>query len=307
MGTTADKLNKLITTKTDIKTAIVEKGVEVLDNDTFASYADKIRSIQTGGNIPSPFVDIVDLYKKTKAATGYSLSWRDDIFGYDSSEFPVSEIDSYRFYMYANFLLDCLISNSKKNITIFSDDIIDSSKLSSYVSHYYDIFEKNVDSRDTSDISGDLGYYDLDNSYYVYFNGTTFSSQYLKIFKLQNFTKVKIPKIYAPKCARYLVSGRNYDYSEGFFYMPNGRPYEITPDAVNFYNDDVFQSTIYPSGKMLSYTFSCDNTMNPDLLVEQLPINSTGYTGRITYTTSLGAPALTEAQKNKIVEKGWKI
>ena len=50
MGTTADKLNKLKETKQAIKTAIVNKGVEVTDTDTFASYASKIDSIQTGGS-----------------------------------------------------------------------------------------------------------------------------------------------------------------------------------------------------------------------------------------------------------------
>lgn len=46
---TADKLNKLITTKSAIKEAIQNKGVTVTDTDTFASYADKINSITSGG------------------------------------------------------------------------------------------------------------------------------------------------------------------------------------------------------------------------------------------------------------------
>lgn len=44
-GTSADKLNKLKQTKADIKAAIQEKGQAVSDDDTFASYADKIRAI----------------------------------------------------------------------------------------------------------------------------------------------------------------------------------------------------------------------------------------------------------------------
>lgn len=46
---TSDKLNYLIGTKTAIKEAIVEKGIGVSDSDTFRSYANKIKSIQTGG------------------------------------------------------------------------------------------------------------------------------------------------------------------------------------------------------------------------------------------------------------------
>lgn len=48
MGTLAEKLQKLATTKAAIKAAIIGKGQTVADSDTFASYADKIRAIQTG-------------------------------------------------------------------------------------------------------------------------------------------------------------------------------------------------------------------------------------------------------------------
>lgn len=47
MGTVADKLNKLLSTKADIGAAITEKGQTVADSDTFASYAEKIRAIKT--------------------------------------------------------------------------------------------------------------------------------------------------------------------------------------------------------------------------------------------------------------------
>lgn len=49
MGKTADKLNYLLGTKEAIRDAIENKGVEVSDNDTFRSYADKIEAIETGG------------------------------------------------------------------------------------------------------------------------------------------------------------------------------------------------------------------------------------------------------------------
>ena len=55
-NTIADKLTYLSGTKDAIKQAIIGKGVDVSDTDTFRSYADKISSIQTGGggtvNIP---------------------------------------------------------------------------------------------------------------------------------------------------------------------------------------------------------------------------------------------------------------
>ena len=57
MGTTADKLNKVLSTKADIKSAIIEKGVAVSDSDTFASYGNKIRSIKSGGDSGGDFVE----------------------------------------------------------------------------------------------------------------------------------------------------------------------------------------------------------------------------------------------------------
>lgn len=49
MGTTADKLNYLKETQEAIKTALIDKGVEVSDGDTFRSYAEKISNISSGG------------------------------------------------------------------------------------------------------------------------------------------------------------------------------------------------------------------------------------------------------------------
>ena len=48
MGTTAEKLAYLSETKTEIKNAIVAKGVEVPEETTFRQYADLISGISTG-------------------------------------------------------------------------------------------------------------------------------------------------------------------------------------------------------------------------------------------------------------------
>ena len=49
MGTVVEKYQYLEGTKEAIKKAIKNKGVEVLDTDTFRSYAEKIESIGGGG------------------------------------------------------------------------------------------------------------------------------------------------------------------------------------------------------------------------------------------------------------------
>ena len=50
MGTTADKLAKLVATKEAIRVAINDKGVEVSESEPFASYPEKIASIESGGS-----------------------------------------------------------------------------------------------------------------------------------------------------------------------------------------------------------------------------------------------------------------
>lgn len=45
----SDKLDYLLDTKQAIKQAIIDKGQEVADTDTFRSYAEKISAIQAGG------------------------------------------------------------------------------------------------------------------------------------------------------------------------------------------------------------------------------------------------------------------
>jgi hypothetical protein len=56
MGTTSDKLNKILSTKAAIKTAIINKGINVLDTDTFSSYASKISSIPSGSIKPIDYL-----------------------------------------------------------------------------------------------------------------------------------------------------------------------------------------------------------------------------------------------------------
>ena len=57
MGKTSDKLNYLNETKEIIKQAIVDKGVDVTDTDTFRSFADKISAIETGAKLGPIILD----------------------------------------------------------------------------------------------------------------------------------------------------------------------------------------------------------------------------------------------------------
>lgn len=305
MGTTADKLNKIIATKSDIKNAIIEKGVDVSDSDVFSSYGDKIRNIKSGSTLPSPFIDRIDLCKKYKAK-GIDFAWDDSVFGYSYNRGYSSSYAAY-YYLDINTKLNTIISNSKSNITVFSDKFF---SYDSYMSNLASesIVRNGVYHRTTNDISGELGYYDFNNALYISL-GECFGmsgQDRMKVFGIEGFLTVKFPKIYAPKCAFLKIFGRAYDYSDGIFYTPGGNPYEILPDALDLYDEDIYRVHIYPEGKKPYCSFNFSNTVNLDMLVESFPINSTGVIGKIYYdTSSYYPPRFTSAQKDKLREKGW--
>lgn len=56
---TVDKLNKLLETKNAIKNALIGKGVEVSNTDTFSSYATKISNIKSGGGVSGVVKEVV--------------------------------------------------------------------------------------------------------------------------------------------------------------------------------------------------------------------------------------------------------
>ena len=308
MGTTADKLNKIIATKSDIKNAIIEKGVDVSDSDVFSSYGDKIRNIKSGSTLPSPFMDRLYICKKFKELSGgFQVNWDDSIFGFGySTGFSSMYIEQY--YFDINTKLNTIISNSKSNISVFADKIFSNDL---YINHLVNemIVKYSGYSRVTNDISGELGYYDLNNALYISFENCfgMDSQNTMKVFGFRDFTTIKFPKIYAPKCANLYISNSVYDFTDGIFYTPGGNPYEILPDALDFYDENIYRSNIYPNGKKPYCDLNLSNTVNADMLVESFPINSTGVTGKIEYHASYSPPTLTSAQKSKLAEKGWTV
>ena len=80
MGTNADKLEYLLETKNQIKQAIIDKGVDVTDTDTFRSYATKIGEIQSG----SPSTQAQSIFTGATAPLTY-LNCTENQFVYESA------------------------------------------------------------------------------------------------------------------------------------------------------------------------------------------------------------------------------
>ena len=57
MGTTVEKLNKVLETKEAIRTAINSKGGTLTESDTFASYSSAIDSLPSGGSTLKTLLD----------------------------------------------------------------------------------------------------------------------------------------------------------------------------------------------------------------------------------------------------------
>lgn len=114
MGTIADKLDYLNTTKTNIKNAIIEKGVEVSDSDTFRSYATRISDIPildsveeltvtengtytgTEGVTYNPVNVNLPLGTKTLTANGTYTASDDSLQGYSEVTVDIDDTDLYR-------------------------------------------------------------------------------------------------------------------------------------------------------------------------------------------------------------------
>ena len=86
MGSIADKLSKLMETKSAIKSAIAAKGVTVSDSDPFSSYAGKIAQIEGGGGgggdqavtLEFPFFTVIPKdFRFYSAGTPIKLIFRD--------------------------------------------------------------------------------------------------------------------------------------------------------------------------------------------------------------------------------------
>lgn len=160
MGTTADKLNKLLQTKQAIKQAIIDKGVDISDTDTFASYPEKIESIQVsddadwlniisnnGTNGDYLFykcnnldeIDLTKLDTSEMISMSYMFGMTSGIKELDLKHFDTSNVAnmSYMFYLATSIEQIDISSFDTHNVTTFGYMFYNCTNLKSInVSHF---------------------------------------------------------------------------------------------------------------------------------------------------------------------------
>lgn len=94
---TSDKLNYLIETKTEIKNAIIEQGQDVGEDDTFRSYADKIRSIESAGGANGSIIRTAEFPNVdiTLAKDGIDIETKNTGASGGKVDFNVTEVGTY--------------------------------------------------------------------------------------------------------------------------------------------------------------------------------------------------------------------
>ena len=166
MGTTADKLNKLLETKEAIKLAIRDKGVYIGDYDAFDEYPDAIRRIETSSGGSDEFFNL-----RTQNGTDFSYLF----YFYGGSELDLSGLDTSQvidmnnMFTYSYRLASLNLSNwDTRNVTnmasmffscafysldLSSFDTSNVSNMNTMFSNCNNLKELNISSFNTSNVN----------------------------------------------------------------------------------------------------------------------------------------------------------
>ena len=129
MATVAEKLNKLLQIKENIRQAITNKGIEVSEDTVFDDYASKIDSIESGSSSEETY-ECPDFYElRTNGGTDYSYLFSNYSGAYsqgdtlDLSNWDTSKVTgmSYTFKNLSGFTSINLTGWNTSNVTFMSN------------------------------------------------------------------------------------------------------------------------------------------------------------------------------------------
>ena len=146
MGTTADKLNKLLNTKQAIKKAIVDKGVDVGDDTKFADYPSKIASIPMEG--VDPYFEYL-----WNAITNNNTDYQYLFYNYNGSELDVSKLDTSNVNNMANMFRNCQSLTTLDVSNWDTSNVTDMNNMFSYSGKLTSLDVSNLDTSKVKDMS----------------------------------------------------------------------------------------------------------------------------------------------------------
>ena len=231
MGTTADKLNKLLETKANIKQAIIDKGVDIPDDTKFADYPSKIGMIIADGDAGDLYY-YKDLYN-LRTSNGTSMR---GLFSYAAGDLDLSNLDtskvsdmSYMFSNCSSYYLD-LSNFDTSNVTDMSYMFISCSS------------EINIDGWDTSKVTN------AQNMFQSFSN----RNKYLDLSVLDFSNVTNASNMFASCNLDYIdIRNCNFNLSKIFVGSSNNSPfYQASGKILDLSNYDItgLKSTYYLCG-----------------------------------------------------------
>ena len=140
MGTTADKLNKLLNTKQAIKQSIIDKGVDVSDDVKFADYPGKIDSIMTGDS-----ESVWNLFTDNGTRGQYLFYYCNDL-----TELDVSNLDTSNMTDMTSMFQNC---ESLTELNLSNFDTSNVKNMSYMFCYCFKLTELDLSSFDTSNVT----------------------------------------------------------------------------------------------------------------------------------------------------------
>lgn len=172
---TSDKLNYLIETKNQIKTAIQNKGVSIANDDTFRSYANKISQISGSSSDEwQPEPDWWDI--KSILENDSEESVQKAIFLLSDSQSSSSKIRGFEKYKLSDGQIIESSADNELNLTNLFDASVDKVCSKGYKTRYIIAYFNHIDTPITKLISPD-------NSIYIIFSKIKYKADVYGSFK----------------------------------------------------------------------------------------------------------------------------
>jgi surface protein len=241
MGTTADKLNKLLQTKAAIKNAIISKGVEVANDTKFADYPSKIAAISGSGSSEADTY-YEDLFNQ-RTNDGKNMSY---LFYYSPiSEIDVSRIDTSKATSMSNMFYYCANLTELDLSNFNTSNVTNMSGMFNYCSKLTSLDLSNFNTSNVTNMSG------------MFYGCSKLTSLDLSNFNTSNVTNMSSMFSYCSNLTSLDLS--NFDTSKvtsmsSMFYNCSNLQELRLDNCSNDTVSDIISSSSFPTGTISGVT-----------------------------------------------------